>query len=76
MPSQSPPDHPIESWTDEELLEQFRYIRAELAQERQVSKESDNNPAEVLADEIRRRGLSLPTDSSAASPGREAKDPS
>ena len=76
MQSQTPPDHPIESWTDEELLDQYRYITAELSQERQVAKESDNNPAEVLADEIRRRGLSLPVDSSAASPGREAEDPS
>ena len=76
MQSQNPPDHPMESWTDEELLDQYSYIRAELAQERPVSKESDNNPAEVLADEIRRRGLPLLTDSSAASPGREAQDPS
>ena len=76
MHSQTPPDHPIESWTDDEVLEQYRYIRAELAQERAVSKEGENNPAEVLADEIRRRGLALPTDSSAASPGREAEDPS
>ena len=65
----------MESWSDDELLDQYRYIRAELAQERPVSKESANNPAEVLADEIRRRGLPLPTDSSAASPGREAMDP-
>ena len=71
MQSQTAPDHPIESWTDEELLSQYRYIRAELAEERQVNKDSENNPAEVLAEEIRRRGLPLPTDSSAGSPGRE-----
>jgi hypothetical protein len=74
MRYQTGPDHPIESWTDEELLDQYRYIRAELAEDRQVNKDSENNPAEVLADEIRRRRLPLPTHSSAASPGREDED--
>jgi hypothetical protein len=74
MRSQTAPDHPLETWTDEELLDQYRYIRAELAEDRQVNKVSDNNPAEVLADEIRRRGLQLPTHSSVASPGREAEE--
>lgn len=68
------PDHPIESWTDEELLDQYRYIRAELAEDRQVNKDSENNPAEVLADEIRRRRLPLPTGSSSQSPGRAGED--
>jgi len=73
MRSQPAPE-PIESWTDEELLDQYRYIRAELAEDRQVNKAGKNNPIEVLADEIRRRGLQLPIHFSAASPGREAKD--
>ena len=75
MRSPNAPDHPIESWTDEELLDQYRYIRAELADDRQVNKDGENNPADVMADEIRRRRLPLPTDSSAASPGREGEDP-
>lgn len=69
------PDHPIDSWTDEELLDQYRYIRAELAEDKEVNTDSENNPAEVLAEEIRRRGLRLPGDSSAASPGREGEKP-
>ena len=52
----------MESWSDDELLDQYRYIRAELAQERPVSKESVDNPAEVLADEIHAADcLCLPT---------------
>ena len=69
------PDHPIEEWTDEELLEQYRYVEAELAQERDFNKEGDNRPGDVLVDEIRRRGLPIPKEASPASPGRESEDP-
>ena len=68
-------DHPIEDWTDDELLAQYRYIEAELAQEQQFNKEGDNRPSDVLIEEIRRRGLSVPRDASAASPGRESEEP-
>jgi hypothetical protein len=70
MQSTSPPDHPIEDWTDEELLDQYRYVKAELSQERPFNKVGDNRPTDVLVAEIERRGLTLPGGSSAASPGR------
>lgn len=73
--TQHPPDHPIESWTDEELLAQYRYIAAELAEERSFNKQGDNRPGDVLAEEIRRRGLTVPQEASAASPGRESEEP-
>ena len=76
MQPRTSPDHPIESWTNEELLEQYRYIRAELAQERPVNTDGDNNPEEILADEIRRRGLPLPAEASTTSPGRQGAEPS
>ena len=69
------PDHPIESWTDEELLAQYRYVEAELAEERPFNKQGDNRPSDVLVEEIRRRGLPVPREASAASPGRESEEP-
>jgi hypothetical protein len=61
-------DHPIEDWSDQELIDQYRYIAAELSQEARQSR--DDVKARILT-EIRRRGLEVPTDSSLTTPGRE-----
>ena len=75
MPDQEQSAKPIEEWTDAELLEQYRYVEAELADERPFNRDGDNRPGDVLAEEIQRRGLTLPREPSAASPGREEEDP-
>lgn len=64
-------DHPIEEWSDQELLDQYRYIAAELSQETRENRDRDNAPADVLVEEIRRRGLDVPTEPSLTIPGRE-----
>jgi hypothetical protein len=62
---------PVEEWSDQELLDQYRFIAAEFSQEPRETRERDNSPAQVLIDEIRRRGLEVPAEASLASPGRE-----
>ena len=54
-----PPDdrHPIEEWTDHELIDQYRYIKAELAAEEREYLESDDSALAALISEITRRGL-------------------
>lgn len=71
--SEPPAARPIEEWTDQELLDQYRYVKAEFAQEPEPNR--DNRPRDVLEEEIRRRGLSVPTGASAESPGRERGAP-
>ena len=68
--------HPVEEWTDEELIDQYRYLEAE-TEDMPVS-EGDDEPIERLLAEIRRRGLESALDEvdpDAASPGREDSDP-
>jgi hypothetical protein len=69
------PEHtdarPIEDWSDEELLDQHRFIKAELAEETNFKKSGDNRPLDVIEDEIRRRGLKAPDGPSLQTPGRE-----
>lgn len=62
---------PIEEWSDSELLDQHRFIAAELAQETQFKKSGDNRPLDVIEEEIRRRGLAIPETGSLNTPGRE-----
>ena len=69
---------PIEEWSDEELLEEFRYIKAELADEDPEYRDGDGAPADVIEDEIRRRGLEPDREDvipDAESPGREDEEP-
>jgi len=69
---------PIEEWTDEELLEQYRYIKAELADTEPGYRDSGEAPAAVIEDEIQRRGLHPDREDvvpDASSPGREENEP-
>lgn len=75
MPNNDQTAKPLEEWTDAELLAQYRYVQAELADERPFNREGDNRPGDVLAEEIQRRGLPLPKGASAGSPGRDDEDP-
>lgn len=54
-----PSTQPIEEWTDEELLEQYRFVNTELADPEAGNGEGDNEPKDVILDEIRRRGLAI-----------------
>ena len=68
----------IEEWSDEELLEEFRYIKAEFADEDPGYRDSDDAPAAVIEDEIKRRGLEPDREDvipNAESPGREDEEP-
>jgi hypothetical protein len=57
------PKHPrpIEKWSDQELLGHYRYTRTDLAGESGSRSEDDNRPIDVIVEEIRRRGLPVPT---------------
>ena len=75
-----PPDdrHPIEEWTDHELIDQYRYIKAELAAEEREYLESDDSALAALISEITRRGLddlAEAVEGDPASAGREAEGP-
>lgn len=52
-----PPDHhyPIEEWTDDELIDQYRYVKAEFANDSDYM-DSDEHVG-ALIQEIIRRGL-------------------
>jgi hypothetical protein len=76
------PDHdtsldqsrPIEEWSDEELLAQFRYVKAELTDEDPGYRDGDGAPADVIEEEIKRRGLEPDREDvipDASSPGRD-----
>ncbi|MCA1735345.1 MAG: hypothetical protein LC739_04310 [Actinobacteria bacterium] len=64
---------PIEEWSNSELLDQHRFIAAELAQETEFKKSGDNRPLDVIEEEIRRRGLAIPQGRSLDTPGRESQ---
>jgi hypothetical protein len=69
---------PIEEWSDDELLEEFRYIKAELADEDPEYRDGDGAPADVIEEEMRRRGLEPDREDvipDADSPGREDEEP-
>lgn len=74
-----PAEHgrPIEEWTDAELLDQYRFTQAEIADEDSEYLQSDDSPLAVLEAEIERRGLEAQGEAvepDASSPGREARD--
>jgi hypothetical protein len=52
-----PSSTPIEEWSDDELLEQYRYVKTQLADEGAGNDDEDNEPKDVILEEIRRRGL-------------------
>ena len=66
---------PIEEWTDDELLAQHRFIKAELNEESTFKKTGDNRPLDVIEEEIRARGLRVPEGASLDTPGREKQAP-
>ena len=75
-----PPDetHPIEGWTDHELIDQYRYLSAELAATDPEYLNSDQSPITAIEEEIKRRGLDVLADDvqpDPASAGREAEGP-
>jgi len=78
--SNRPPDdpHPIEKWTDRELIDQYRYLSAELAATDPEYLNSDQSPIAAIEEEIKRRGLDFLADNvqpDPASAGREAEGP-
>jgi predicted metal-dependent phosphotriesterase family hydrolase len=53
-----PPEthYPVAAWTDEELIDQYRYVKAEFAGEDSDYLDTDENVADLIQ-EITRRGL-------------------
>ena len=53
-----PPEshYPVAEWTDEELVDQYRYVKAEFAGEDSEYLDTDENVADLIQ-EIIRRGL-------------------
>lgn len=71
-----PPDggHPIELWSDHELVDQYRYLLAELDDEDAGYIRSADSPIDVVAKEMKRRGLDTmieEVEGDASSAGRE-----
>lgn len=62
-------DHPLEEWSDAELLDQLRYVRAEFA-DMDTDTDEDASPEGAIAQEIRRRGLDVPEGEDLDTPGR------
>lgn len=70
------PDHPIEEWTDEELLDQLVFLRGEMADEPpEVNADPETSPVAAVEQEIARRGLTIPAGADPRTPGREDTDP-
>jgi hypothetical protein len=70
------PDHPIEEWTDEELLDQLVFVRGELADREPVmNADAETSPVAAIEEEIERRGLTVPPGSDPRMPGRENTQP-
>jgi hypothetical protein len=67
-------DHPIEEWTDQELLDQLVYVRAEFA-DMEVGPDDTTSPMAEIKAEIARRGLEAPEGSDLSTPGRQHRDP-
>jgi hypothetical protein len=70
-------ERPIEEWSDEELLAQYRYLLSEMADIPDEDSD-DPSPAELARHEIIRRGLEEHVDEVDADParsGRELFDP-
>jgi hypothetical protein len=71
-PSWPPEDHhPIEKWSDHELIDQYRYVQGELADE---DPETDDGPLNALVEEIARRGLGFLADDIEADPSSAGRE--
>ncbi|HJQ95865.1 MAG TPA: hypothetical protein VJ935_09195 [Acidimicrobiia bacterium] len=53
------PTRSIEEWTDQELLEQYGFVTNALAADEAGNGDGDNQPKDVILEEIRRRGLQI-----------------
>jgi hypothetical protein len=76
--SDSDRSRPIEEWSDEELIAEFRYMKAVLSDENSEYREEESAPAGVIEAEIERRGLAPDREDvipGASSPGREENQP-
>jgi len=72
-PRHDVPGHPIEEWTDQELIDHHRYVLAETA-DLPDGGPLDESPIDITWAEILRRGLQDDvdeTDEDASSPGRD-----
>jgi hypothetical protein len=49
---------PVEDWTDEEVIAEYRHIKGELADEDPDHRHEEDAPAEIIEAEMRRRSLS------------------
>jgi hypothetical protein len=67
-------EHPIEEWTDRELVDQLVYVRAEFA-DMDIALDDPNSPMAEIEREIARRGLEIPGGSDLSTPGREESNP-
>jgi hypothetical protein len=71
-PSWPPGDHhPIEDWTDHELIDQYRYVKGEFIDE---APDDDDGPLDALVEEIARRGLSFLADDVEADVGSAGRE--
>ena len=68
-----PPEerHPIEDWSDHELIDQYRYVKGELDEE---DSESEAGPLDALVEEIARRGLTVLADDVEGDPGSAGRE--
>ncbi|HVR33636.1 MAG TPA: hypothetical protein VMS74_13140 [Acidimicrobiia bacterium] len=76
-PRHDVPGHPLEEWTDQELIDHYRYLLAETA-DLPDGGSLDESPVDITRAEILRRGLADDVDeieADASSPGREGFDP-
>ena len=63
--------HPIEEWSDHELIDQYRYVKGELADE---EPETQGGPLDALVEEIARRGLTVLADDLEGDPGSAGRE--
>jgi hypothetical protein len=70
-PSWPPEHHPIEDWTDHELIDQYRYVQGELNDE---DPKNDDGSLDALVEEIARRGLTVLADDVEADPASAGRE--
>ncbi|MGH8873475.1 MAG: hypothetical protein ACRDWS_16055 [Acidimicrobiia bacterium] len=69
---------PIEEWSDEEVVDEYRYIKGELADEDPEYRDAEDAPADIIEEEMKRRRLQPDREDvipDASSPGREENQP-
>ena len=60
-PATEPSGEPLEAWSDDELLDHYRHTRDTFVEVDDYS-QGERTPLDIIADEIRRRGLPVPDD--------------